>query len=285
MAWLGVLCDRLADGNLPESAVDFLALTKLTPLLKDGGGIRPVAGGEVLRKLAARTLVREHREALREAVGEHQFGAGRPAGGETLVHTVQTVAAQRPEHAWVQLDLANAFPSVCRRAVLDALAEHAPALLPLAEAFLRRPSSFVFVGASGQGEVLQATKGVEQGDVLGPLLFAAAFRGPLAELRDRLLSCLETECGYSPEHAEAELVLGAYLDDVLVCLPAAAAARVPGLAAASFAPAGLAVQEEKTKVWVPNGLCPAGCAAWWSPRGLRVLGAPEEADTPLAALG
>ena len=211
MAWLGVLCDRLADGNIPESAVDFLALTKLTPLLKDGGGIRPVAGGEVLRKLAARTLVREHREALREAVGEHQFGAGRPAGGETLVHTVQAVAAQRPEHAWVQLDIANAFPSVCRRAVLDALAEHAPALLPLAEAFLRRPSSFVFVDASGQGEVLQATKGVEQGDVLGPLLFAAAFRGPLAALRDRLLDCLETECGYTREQAEAELVLGAYL--------------------------------------------------------------------------
>ena len=67
LAWLGVLCDRVADGNLPESAVDLLALTKLTPLLKDGGGIRPIAGGECLRKLTARALVREHREALQDA--------------------------------------------------------------------------------------------------------------------------------------------------------------------------------------------------------------------------
>ena len=285
LAWLAVARDRLADGNLPDGAVDLLGLTKLTPLLKDGGGIRPVAGGECLRKLTARALVREHRETLQEAVGEHQFGAGRAAGGEKLVHTVQAVATHRPGHAWVQLDIANAFPSVCRRAVLDALAEHAPALLPLAETFLRRPSTFVFVGAEGRGTVLQATKGVEQGDVLGPLLFAVAFRKPVAELRERLLELLQNELGYTREEAEAELVLGAYLDDVLVGLPAAAAARVPGLAAAAFAPLGCAVQEEKTKVWVPNGTCPPACAAWWSPRGLRVLGAPAEADTPLAALG
>ena len=121
LSWLGHLCDTLADGNLPESAVDLLGLTKLTPLLKDNGGIRPVAGGECLRKLTARALVREHRGALLAAVGEHQYGAGRAGGAEILVHTVQAVAAHRPGHAWVQLDLANAFNSVSRRAALDAL--------------------------------------------------------------------------------------------------------------------------------------------------------------------
>ena len=72
LSWLGHLCDSLADGNLPESAVDLLGLTKLTPLLKDNGGIRPVAGGECLRKLTTRALVREHRAALLEAIGEHR---------------------------------------------------------------------------------------------------------------------------------------------------------------------------------------------------------------------
>ena len=73
---------------------------------------------------------------------------------------------------------------------------------------------------------LRATRGVEQGDVLGPLLFAAGVRGPLAALRERLLKFLEDEYGYSREQAEAELVLGAYLDDTLVGLPAGAAAKV-----------------------------------------------------------
>ena len=75
------------------------------------------------------------------AVGAHQYGAGRPAGAETLVHAVQVVSEARPDHAWVQLDVANAFPSVSRRAVLEALEEYAPALLPLAETYLRRASS------------------------------------------------------------------------------------------------------------------------------------------------
>ena len=141
------------------------------------------------------------------------------------------------------------------------------------------------MGADGRGEELYATLGVERGDVLGPLLFAAGVRKPLAALRESLLRLLVTEHGYTQEQAEAELVLGAYLDDTLVGLPAGAAAKVPELAAAAFAPAGLTVQPAKTRVWVPSGLCPAGCADWWAPRGLRVLGAPAEAETPLAALG
>ena len=45
------------------------------------------------------------------------------------------------------------------------------------------------------------------------------------------------------------------------------------------------VQPGKTKVWVPEGLCPRGCEDWWEPGGLRVLGAPQGSETPLAALG
>ena len=283
--WLGTLCDRVADGNLPEAAVDLLGLTKLTPLLKDDGGIRPIAGGECLRKLTARALVREHKLTLLDAVGQHQFGAGRPGGAEILVHTIQVVSEAHPDRAWVQLDVANAFPSVSRRAVLDAVAEYAPALLPASEAFLRRTSSFVYLDASGRGVPLLATLGVEQGDVLGPLLFAMAFRAPLERLRRKLVDLLRTEHGFSPEDADAAVVLGAYLDDVLVGLPAAAAARVPELAEETFAPAGCQVQQEKTKVWVPEGICPLGCQDWWEPAGLRVLGAPQGSETPLAALG
>ena len=121
--------------------------------------------------------------------------------------------------------------------------------------------------------------------MLGPLLFAMAFRRPVERLRELLVDALVEEHGSSKEEAVAAVVLGAYLDDVLVGLPAEAAARVPALAAQAFAPAGCLVEQQKTKVWVPAGLCPTGCEEWWPPRGLRILGAPAEGETPLAALG
>ena len=118
----------------------------------------------------------------------------------------------------------------------------------MSELFLRRSSTFLFQGPGGGGVELLATRGVEQGDVLGPLLFSAAFRRSLETLRERLLDVLVNEFGLTREAAEAELVLGAYLDDVLVGLPAAVAARVPGLATEAFELAGCVVEEGETKV-------------------------------------
>ena len=92
-----------------------------------------------------------------------------------MAHTMQVVAEAHPDRAWVQLDVANAFPSVSRQAVLDALTEHAPELLPMVEMFWRRALSFAFQDASGHGVEMRATLGVEPGDVLG----AATLRGGL----------------------------------------------------------------------------------------------------------
>ena len=68
-------------------------------------------------------------------------------------------------------------------------------------------------GEAALAEGSQSDERRVQGDVLGPLLFAAGVRKPLAALRESLLQLLEAEHGYTREPAEAELVLGAYLDD------------------------------------------------------------------------
>ena len=63
------------------------------------------------------------------------------------------------------------------------------------------------------------------------------------------------------------------------------ASSKPAIAALAFAPAGCEVEQQKTKVWVPAGLCPAGVSArWWSPDGLRVRW-PEDLKAVLRELG
>ena len=59
-----------------------------------------------------------------------------------------------------------------------------------------------------RGELLRATLRVEQGDVLGPLLFAVGFRRPVERLRAALVAALVDEEGFEHGEAEAAVVLG-----------------------------------------------------------------------------
>ena len=68
----------------------------------------------------------------------------------------------------LQVDLWNAYNSVHRAAVVGALEELSPALLPWTR-FCLQPAP-LFCG----GMAIMSTRGVQQGDPLGPLVFAAA---------------------------------------------------------------------------------------------------------------
>ena len=50
------VCDRIAEGRVPECAAGALALSKLTPLRKPGGGVRLIAAPNILRRLVGRAL-------------------------------------------------------------------------------------------------------------------------------------------------------------------------------------------------------------------------------------
>ena len=79
---------RVASARLPPSAAAALALSKLTPLRKPGGGVRPIAAPSLLRRLAGRLLVNARRQGIAEALGANQFAVGTAAGTEVLAHTV-----------------------------------------------------------------------------------------------------------------------------------------------------------------------------------------------------
>jgi len=72
-----------------------------------------------------------------------------------------------------QVDLKNAFNSIHRPAILGALEQRCPAILP----WVRQASQpqLLLVGR----EVIWSTRGVQQGDPLGPFLFAAGIQADL----------------------------------------------------------------------------------------------------------
>jgi len=81
--------------------------------------------------------------------------------------------------AFVKLDFKNAFNSVQRAAVLEAVAEHRPDILAFTESAYGSPSQLWV----GDDRIIASAEGVQQGDPLGPLLFCLALDKPLKEAR------------------------------------------------------------------------------------------------------
>ena len=87
--------------------------------------------------------------------------------------------ASATDKVLVKLDFANAFNTVSRQAVLDAAVAHFPGLARWVAWCYGKASSLQF----GSSTTLQSAGGVQQGDPLGPLLFAAALQPLASSLR------------------------------------------------------------------------------------------------------
>ncbi|KAJ9435344.1 hypothetical protein DIPPA_10752 [Diplonema papillatum] len=146
---------------------------RLVALEKKDGGLRPIACGEVLRRMAAKILARDKSvvqavKPILERCG--QTGVGMKSGADAMVCAMRCVGeAYRRDgqgRGILKVDLQNAFNKVSREAILQAVAESAPGLLPYAIAAYGRRSRLSF----GE-EVVWSECGVQQGDPLGPLFF------------------------------------------------------------------------------------------------------------------
>ena len=129
---------RVVSGRVPENAAAVLALSKLTPLRKNAGGVRPIAAPSILRRLAGKALVSTRKKDLADALGRHQYAIGTAAGTELLAHTARALTEADPDLVLTALDARNAFCTISREEYLTELGNVEPDLLPCAESFCRR---------------------------------------------------------------------------------------------------------------------------------------------------
>ena len=80
---------------------------------------------------------------------------------------------------FVKVDFTNAFNCVDRQALLEQCRHHFPGLSLWAEWCYKQPSKLYF-----GSEVISSERGVQQGDPLGPLLFALAIQPLLLQLHE-----------------------------------------------------------------------------------------------------
>ena len=167
-------------GGCPEAA-GILAGASLVAVPKPQGGVRPIAIGEVLRRLVGKCLMSLVKEDAARYFWPTQAGVAVPGGVEAVVHASRAWVERQPPDSKVvalKLDFKNAFNTVSRQRLLDQCFAHFPTLSRWASFLYSSPSDLHF----GSFPVVSAA-GVQQGDPLGPLLFAAALQPLTVELK------------------------------------------------------------------------------------------------------
>ena len=124
------------------------------------------------------TLVRDE---ARSHFYPAQLGVAVPGGVEIAIHTVRAWYDRHQgcsQKVALKLDFSNAFNTVRREAVLSAVTANFPGLSRWATWCYRQPTRLQFAEW-----VVESSSGVQQGDPLGPLLFAAALQPIARDLR------------------------------------------------------------------------------------------------------
>ena len=169
---LANLCSKLLRGQIPKHACNLLFAANLTTLRKKDGGILPIAVVNVFRRLASKVAAKRVIPDLWRQLPPVQLGVGVSGGCEAAAHTVRAFVKSPVvpgNKVLVKLDMKNAFNTVRRDHFLEVCSSRAPSILRLASTAYATSSHLVI----GNETILSET-GVQQGDSLGPVLFALA---------------------------------------------------------------------------------------------------------------
>ena len=145
-------------GALPTAFVPFFCAARLV------GGIRPIAVGEVFRRLVGKVLLRGNHTDIVKALAPMQVGVLVPAAAEQVAFAIRNIFSKLPASSdlvLLQLDFTNAFNCLDRNIILTEVHRRIPSLLPwVLSSFSEpaklctRPTSLLFgdppyVGRSG----------------------------------------------------------------------------------------------------------------------------------------
>ncbi|KAL2650793.1 hypothetical protein R1flu_018921 [Riccia fluitans] len=125
------ICTHVAQGHLSLAAARLLGASCLLAIEKDSGGVRPIAIGEALYRLVARSLSLQFRATFSDHFEPWQFGVATRGGCETIVHGLQAIVDLHPDWMVLQLDIQNAFNTVSREAIFHELRSAPSTLDPL----------------------------------------------------------------------------------------------------------------------------------------------------------
>ncbi|KAL0225878.1 hypothetical protein P9112_013202 [Eukaryota sp. TZLM1-RC] len=171
------ICPEIVDDLVFLFLIALMA-SRLVALNKPGGGVRPIAVGESITRLLAIISFKRVKSSAINFFRPYQFAIGIPDGTTCAALCTDLLFNQKGENYLLNIDFKNAFNSVFRSSILHELELHYPPLLPYFKLMYGSPSNLIF-----HSENIVSSRGVKQGDPLGPFFFCLALQSVLVKFK------------------------------------------------------------------------------------------------------
>src|SRR6478609_5181690 len=164
----------MLEGRTPGRVRPIISGASLLALTKRCGSVRPIAVGYVWRRLASKVACQAVTPQSVALLAPRQVGFGVASGCEGAIHAARRYTENMQDgQLLLTLDFKNAFNSIRRDSMLEAVALHLPSLYRFVESAYGEISKLRF-----EDFTISSEEGVQQGDPLGPLLFLHHNRSP-----------------------------------------------------------------------------------------------------------
>jgi hypothetical protein len=191
----------IINNDLPQQVLELFTTSKLIAIGKDGGGVRPIAIGELALKVAGQYLLELKLPEVNAALNPIQRGFAK-RGCESIVHELRSLTRSLRGNCVITLDAKNAFNCIFRASIAAGLKELglSSCLGNIFTAAYSRGSRLIVSAPDGVKHILKSTRGSRQGDSLGGAFFAIGLHPILKRLTAKF----------------QDVIVLAYMDDVTI---------------------------------------------------------------------
>ena len=180
------LCKIVRDiinNDIEDSYRRRLVRCRIVGLPKPDDGVRPIAVGEALLKVAQHVVFNRYRRSIRKFFGDTQFGCFFEGGAETIVHNVRLGVMSG--NCVLTIDAKNAFNSPERDEIAAELYARPEfkAFWRLFELEYGSPSELLFFDGGDLHSIITSESGTRQGSVPAGFYFCLLLQPHLLEMR------------------------------------------------------------------------------------------------------
>ena len=156
------MVNAFASARLPSAVPPLFASSRLIPLTKSGGGIRPIAMADSFRKLVAKIIATRLTNPFLTLLRPHQYRIALRGGLETLTTELSIDVDHTQADVVISLDAKNAFNTLSRTVIKQRIQEaNLVEFIPYMHCMYGTPSR-LFCKGTGRNPLFSST-GVQQG--------------------------------------------------------------------------------------------------------------------------